>query len=123
MCSSTGPKVFGPPQGLQTSGSFQAPVTYAGSAQPTTNVGTPPLAPAAPAPTPPAAPTPGGAQPTTGSPIFANTSGVNGGGAPAASPGSDMVGLTNNPFQYASGGRFGAGGRSKGNPIFQMGRS
>lgn len=52
MCSSTGPKSFGAPQGLQTSGTFAPPVNYASSPQDTANVGS-----VAPPPPPATAPT------------------------------------------------------------------
>lgn len=82
MCSSTGPKMFGAPQGLQTGGTFAPPVNYASSPQATANVGsvTPPT------PPPPVAPPPMGA------------------------PKSQLRQVSENPLRFA-GGYGGRGGR------------
>lgn len=74
MCSSTGPKSFGAPQGLQTSGTFAPPVNYASSPQATANVGST-------APPPPPAP----AVP------------------PTSAPKSNLLRITQNPLGFAGG--------------------
>lgn len=92
MCSTTGPKIFGPPTGVVSGGTFAPPVNYASSPQATANVGgvTPP--------TPPAPPTP----PMPG---------------PAQGAQSQLKRASQNPFTYAWGG---GGARSGVGPISRL---
>jgi hypothetical protein len=96
MCSTTGPKIFGPPTGVVSGGTFAPPTNYASNAQPTANVGAPPGAPPAPVipPTPIPSLPPGGMLPQ-----------------------NNLKAISKNPFNSIWGGGSGAG---RGGPVGRM---
>lgn len=95
MCSTTGPKIFGPPTGVVSGGTFAPPTNYASNPQATANVGgAPPATLSAPPPAPPVTP----------------PSGVD--------PQSQLKRASQNPFTYSWGGG-GAAGHGRG-PISRL---